>query len=106
MALPDILMNMKSVDAALLRECIAAAPAGKLDQFLADMAAAGNVSLKVGQLVLSIYLLFPNHACLLITDIVRMDFPGLSPTRDTAGAMVRKLAHTPGVDVALGMYYF
>nr|XP_024374788.1 uncharacterized protein LOC112281948 isoform X3 [Physcomitrium patens] len=57
---------VKSVDAALLRECTAAAPAGKLNQFLAAMAAAG-----------------------------------LSPTRATAGAMVRKLAHTPGVDVAL-----
>ncbi|KAG0602551.1 hypothetical protein M758_10G022200 [Ceratodon purpureus] len=64
MTVPEVLV--KSVDAALLRECIAAAPAGKLDQFLADMSAAG-----------------------------------LSPTRETAGAMVRKLAHTPGVDVAL-----
>lgn len=64
MTVPEVLV--KSVDAALLRECIAAAPAGKLDRFLADMAAAG-----------------------------------LSPTRETAGAMVRKLAHTPGVDVAL-----
>lgn len=31
----------QSVDAALLRECTAAAPAGRLQQFLSDMAAAG-----------------------------------------------------------------
>ena len=105
-ALPGFLMCMKSVDAALLRECIVAAPAGKLDRFLADMAAAGNVFLKFSQLVLSTYLLFPDDACFLITDIVSVDLLGLSPTRETAGAMVRKLAHTSGVDVALGNTIF
>lgn len=103
-ALPGVLVNMKSVDAALLRECIAAAPAGKLDQFLADMASAGIASLNfILHLFIRIFLLDP--ACLLITDIDCMYYPGLSPTRETAGAMVRKLAHAPGVDVALGKYH-
>ena len=65
-----MLMNMKSVDAALLRECIVAAPAGKLDRFLADMATASKCVSNKSQLVLSIYLLSPDRACFLITDIV------------------------------------
>lgn len=38
-------MVVQSVDAALLRECTAAVPVGRLQQFLADMAESGNVFL-------------------------------------------------------------
>ncbi|KAH9566301.1 hypothetical protein CY35_04G124300 [Sphagnum magellanicum] len=64
MTVPELLI--KSVDAALLRECTAAAPTGRLQQFLADMAAAG-----------------------------------LTPNRETGRAIVRKLAHSHGVHMAL-----
>jgi hypothetical protein len=68
MTVPEVLI--KSVDAALLRECTAAAPTGRLQQFLADMAAAG-----------------------------------LTPNRETGGAIVRKLAHSHGVHMALGAFH-
>lgn len=103
-------MNVQSVDAALLRECIAAAPAGKLDQFLADMAAAGILSLKVSFYMLDFFLFvrFASRFCMLAESLILsacLISPGLSPTREAAGAMVRKLAHTPGIHVALGKLF-